>query len=231
VPDWEEIMGARLHGLGASAEQQSEIATELAGHLEDLYERARLEGLSEHEAAARALVVIGDEAELRRRISLALRGGEFMGDWKKSFWMPALFIAAAQLWIWKLIRWHMFEVALRNHHGGPIMLISPVSLMLEQTLVPILAGAIGGLWSWLAGGRFWQRLLAGLSIWLAVPVTLLMSAVIGLLRGFPPHYYWLAWWSQHFFRQTTLREVPYLLLGVFPFLLLKVHPPRAQAHS
>jgi len=224
-------MGARLQGLGVSAEQQSEIASELAGHLEDLYERARLEGLSEHEAAARALAVIGDEAELRRRISLALRGGEFMGNWRKSFWIPALFATAAHLWIGKLVFWHMYEVALRNSHGGALMLVSPVSLLLEQTLVPILAGVIGGLWSWLAGGGFWQRLLAGLSIWLAFPVTLLTSAVIGLLRGFPLHYPWLAGWCQCYFWQTTLRQGPYLLLGVFPFLLLKAHPPRAQARS
>lgn len=230
MPDWEQTMRARLQGLGATAEQQSEIASELAGHLEDLYERARLEGLSEHGAAARALAVIGDEAELRRRISFALRGGELMGNWKKSFWIPALFVTAAHLWIGKLIVWHIKGVALRNYHGGPVMLdTSSVSLMMG--LFPILAGAVGGLWSWLAGGRFWQRLLAGLSLWLAFPVTLLMTAAIGLARSFPPHYGWIANWSRVFFWSTTLHEGPYLLLGVFPFLLLKAHPPRVQAHS
>jgi hypothetical protein len=223
-------MGARLQGLGPSPEQRSEIATELAGHLEDLYERAQLEGLCEQEATARALAVIGDKADLRRRISLVLRGGEFMGNWKKSFWIPALFLMAAHLWIVKLIGWYMFEVALRNYHGGPLMVVSPVPPVLLNTLVPILAGMIGGLWSWLAGGGFWQRLLAGLWIWLASPVTLLIGAGIGLARGFGPHYYWLTGWS-HLFWQTTLREGPYLLLGVFPFLLLKVHPPCAQAQS
>ena len=225
-------MRARLQGLGASAEQQSEIASELAGHLEDLYERARREGLCEPEAAARALAVIGDEAELRRRISLVLRGGEFMGHWKKSFWLPALFVTAAHLWLWRLIYLaHMVEAALRNHHGGSLTLVPPVSPLFAHTLVPILAGVMGGLWSWLAGGGFWQRLLAGLALWLAYPVILLIGAGIGFARGFETHYYWLDGWFWYFIRQVTCRECPYLLLGVFPFLLLKVHPPRAQAHQ
>jgi hypothetical protein len=150
-----------------------------------------------------------------------LRGGEFMGNWKKSFWIPALFVTAAHLWTGKLIFWHAYAVALRNHHGGPVMLVSPVSPILLGTLGPILVGVIGGLWSWLAGGGFWQRLLAGISTWLASPVTLLMSAVVGILRGFPPHYLWLATWSHYFLWRDTLHEGPYLLLGVFPFLLLK----------
>ncbi len=227
MPDWEAIIRSRLQGLGASAEQQAEVASELAGHLEDLYERARIEGLTEQEAAARALAAIGDEAVLRRRISLALRGSEFAADWKSSFWMPALFVTAAHLWFVKLSFWYMLEHAIR-YPNGQLILQSPV-LPLGGVFFLILEGAMGGLLSWSAGGRFWQRLMAGLSTWLIHPVILVMSALIELAHGH--HFYWFGGMSLYGFWLDTLRLCPYLLLGVFPFLLLNVRRPRAPAHA
>jgi len=235
MPDWEEIMRTRLRGLGASAEQQSEIASEMAGHLEDLYERSRLEGLPEEEAVARALAVIGDEAELRRKISQALRDGEFVGDWRKCFWLPALFVTAVVDWAYALIsinRYNTYLDALQHSPAAIMTMVSTQShFLLLSVVIPILAAAIGGLWSWLAGGGFWQRLLAGLSPGLAVPATMLIGVAAGLFQGFPMHYRWVAGQLQCFFSLTTLHQFPYMLLGLSPFLLLKPHSPRRQAAS
>jgi hypothetical protein len=83
----------RLGGLGLTPAQEEEIVAELAGHLEELYEEKRAQGLGESEAGEavwRALDEVADWRRLARKIRRAKRKEENMNNRTKRFWLPAL---------------------------------------------------------------------------------------------------------------------------------------------
>ncbi len=88
--EWSALVREHLGGLNLAAAQQEEIVTELAGHLEDLYEEGRAQGLYESEAIERAFDEVADWQRLARKIRRAKREEENMNNRTKRFWLPAL---------------------------------------------------------------------------------------------------------------------------------------------
>jgi hypothetical protein len=68
MPDWRRFALEKLGALDLTSAESEEIASELAGHLEDLYEEYRAEGLPESRAIACALSLVSDWRELMRNI-------------------------------------------------------------------------------------------------------------------------------------------------------------------
>ena len=78
MPDWKALVFERLEALGLSPTQEEEIASELAGHLEDCYEECRTHGVGKSEAIERSLEQVASWPNLSRKIRGAKRKEEMM---------------------------------------------------------------------------------------------------------------------------------------------------------
>ena len=90
MPDWLQLLKSRLGALGLDPQREAEIVTEVATHLDDLYENFRQEGLGEEEAAQRALASVTDWCAFRRQIRSAEKWEGAMNQRTKSVWLPGL---------------------------------------------------------------------------------------------------------------------------------------------
>ena len=95
--DWRKLVRERLSGRGLAVAQQDEVVTELAGHLEDRFERERALGLDEPDAIRCALNEVDDWHALARRIHRARRQEDLMNYRTKSLWVPALVCTLAAM--------------------------------------------------------------------------------------------------------------------------------------
>ncbi len=99
MADWNKVVRERLSLVDLTPDEQKEIIAELAGHLEDLYEQCRRQGMSESQAVRRTTDEISNPARLARTIRRAKHQEGNMNDRTKHLWLPGLasLIAAAVL--------------------------------------------------------------------------------------------------------------------------------------
>ncbi len=144
-----------MGALGLRAEREDEIVTELAGHLQQLYEEFRLQGLPSEEARARALGAASDWAALQREISRAENEEDAMNHRSKSIWLPGwitLTLSMSLLALLDAVGLHPRIVWINN---------PPLIVSLPWLVVLPAVGALGAYLSRRARGRVWQRLIAG----------------------------------------------------------------------
>jgi len=151
MPDWKEIVGERL---GSRADAQA--VSELAAHLEEVYEEMRARGVSGAAAAEFALQEVQDWRVFAIAIRRA-REGNSMNYRTKSLWLPALatfFGASISLMVCQFF-------GLEPH----MVWIGKIGLTLYWVWLATLPlfGAIGALLSRRASGLISARLAAGLS--------------------------------------------------------------------
>jgi len=176
MPDWKVLIRGRL-GYHADAA----VVTELASHLEEVYETARAQGLSQASSNERALQEVGDWRVLAARIRRA-KGDDLMKRRICSFWLPALFtlvgasgsFVACQVF---RLRPHLYVLRDYGLHGA----IWTVELVLYWWWLAMLAvfGAIGAYLSMRSGGNLWDRLAASLSPSLFVITVMCVIFAIG----------------------------------------------------
>jgi hypothetical protein len=87
---WHQLPTERLDTLDLDTAEREEIVSELAGHLEDLYEQYREQGLPESCAITGALDEVSDWRELGRKIRRARREENEMNQRTKAVWIPGL---------------------------------------------------------------------------------------------------------------------------------------------
>src|SRR6266700_1595585 len=80
LPDWEQLVRAKLPGLHLRPERENEIVAELALEIEQVYAEAISGGATEPEAMRRAQNHLGDWQSLAARIDTAERGSR-RADW------------------------------------------------------------------------------------------------------------------------------------------------------
>lgn len=99
MADWNKVVRERLSLVDLSPAEQKEIIAELAGHLDDLYEQCRRQGMSESQAVRRTSDEISNPARLARTIAGAKHQEGNMNHRTKHLWLPGLasLIAAAVL--------------------------------------------------------------------------------------------------------------------------------------
>jgi predicted permease len=73
MPDWKVLIRQRLAPLGLNANRESELAEELAQHLEDHYRELRSGGASDREAYEGTLAELEDMSPLRTRVQAGQR--------------------------------------------------------------------------------------------------------------------------------------------------------------
>jgi len=217
MPDWKAVLLERMESLGLCPAQEEEIASELAGHVEDCYEEFRAQGICQSEAIERCLEQVGDGPNLTRKIRHAKHKEEMMNHRTKTFWLPALISLVAAMVLLMIST----QIALQ-----PRVLAEPVVTLRTSTtsysfaaylpwliLLPF-CGAAGAYLSRRAGGQPALRLVAGL-----FPVVVLFGlvTVLALIGQIVPfQHQWLAFVTALLFLMVPPSIA--LFLGVMPFL-------------
>jgi hypothetical protein len=227
MPDWREIVRARLTPLGLDAKGEEEIVAELAGHLEDVYEDWVRQGKSESEAAEFALSTAADWDEVRREIQVAANEEVIMNHRVKALWLPGACTIA------------LSDVLLRLLQGMPAA--PPVTwvwhgaylLVYWQWLLCLpLIGALGAYWSRRVGGKLLERALAAsfpALTWMGFPGLLLPFVLVFHwivyhdLKLAPPALFFLLGW--------VVLPGASLLLGALPFFRRGAEESRPVATS
>lgn len=185
MPNWRQLARARLGGLSLDPDREDEIVTELAHHLEDLYEDWCQRGVAAEEATARALDAVPDWAELRREIQYAEQGDDAMNQRTRNLWLPGMVTLAFSWGLLRLFYWAGLRPRIIWMDEHAFLWFSLPWLLVLPTI-----GALGAYWSRRVGGRPWERLLAGAFpavVWTVLfiaffPVAVLVDSHVSLVR-------------------------------------------------
>ena len=179
MPDWREIARRKLTPLALDADRQEEIITELADHLEDLYDDSVGQGRSEAEAVQCAMSNVADWDKLRREIRLAECKEVIMSYRFKALWLPG---ACTSVLSMLLLRWFQKASPAPSVIGlwrGTYLVIYWVWLL----CLPLI-GALGAYWSRRAGGRLLERLLSASFHVLGLTCLMVLVFCVGLVVDF-----------------------------------------------
>jgi hypothetical protein len=157
VRNWNALVCERFSGRGLTKLQQTEIVSELAAHLEDVYEHARSLGGTEAEAIFRALNEVDSWCQLSRDIRRTRKPEGKMNYRTRSLWLPGFATLTAAMGTLMIMTRFNIEPKM-IWHG---------SMAVVQLYLPWLAALpfIGGLGAYLsqrAQGQMGARLVAAL---------------------------------------------------------------------
>ena len=121
MSSWQQRVREHLEACGLPREIRGEIVVELAAHLEEIYEEARADDMTETAALKLALQQVGDWHVLAAGVIRAKSSEALMNHRTKSLWLPALvtFLGASvsltmsqiigiqprMLWLDRLVMW------------------------------------------------------------------------------------------------------------------------------
>jgi len=214
MPDSKKLVRERIGPCGLPPADRKEVVEELAAHLEEAYEAARSQGLTEAMAFELSLQEVRDWDVLAANIHNAKSEEDRMNHRTKSFWLPALAsFAAASLFLLVLTQISMeprFLVRLNSGLGR--------SFYFGWLCAQVLFGALGAFLSRRAGGTRATRVIAAVfpaivtfGVWaFVIPISALGEHNPFVLRH--PLYYALG-----FFVWVVPPGIT-LLLGAAPFL-------------
>lgn len=159
--DWEEIVRKRFRkDLGKLSR---DVISELADHLEDLYEDLRARGVCESEAFKLALADFPDSSMLARRIPKTKCRRELMNERTKQLWLPALVsLTLANVMLMALTRSSLEPRMIASISSSWFPGLSLAARYLPWlTLQPVISGVAAHL-SQRAGGSRKMRFTTGL---------------------------------------------------------------------
>lgn len=182
MPDWQELVRRRLSALALDAAERDEVQTELAGHLQELYESLRTQGLPEQAALSQTWAHVGDWEKLQRRIQLARQKEEMMTPRAGRLWLPSLvtlLVAMTMLPLLERLGFNPHFVFLRGSniitlHGGPRGQEHVFPVYTAWLLLLPFVGALGAYLSSRAGGTRSAIVVSGIFPALAFLVVLLL---------------------------------------------------------
>src|ERR1041385_8826542 len=100
MPDWGALIHAHLGSMNLPEATKEEVVTELAAHLQDIYEEKIAEGAGEGRALEFALEESANCRLLVKNIERAKRKEEIMNSRPKQFCLPALVsLTASMIWL------------------------------------------------------------------------------------------------------------------------------------
>jgi hypothetical protein len=155
VRDWNVLVRKRFTGRGLTELQQTEIVSELAAHLEDLYEHQRSLGITEADAISLALNEVDNWHQLSRNISRTRKVEGQMNYRTKSLWLPGFTTLMAAMGGLAIIS--RFSLEPRIYWHGPLAI---VQMHLPWLAILPIIGGIGAYLSRVANGNLKMRLAA-----------------------------------------------------------------------
>jgi hypothetical protein len=170
MPDWQKLVHERLTQRRSGKEMELEVTEELAHHLEDFYEAGLDRGLTENEAAQRALAEVRNWPRLARNIQFAREGGEMLKQRVQTLWVPGFVAAILTL-----------AVSVTVNRKASTLFAGPHRAMLVYaSWLLILAGigAFAACWSRRVGGSIANRAAAAL-----FPVATIFAALGSLVTN------------------------------------------------
>lgn len=190
--DWEAIVRQQLAGLSLEAEEEREVITELAAHLEETFDELRRQGLSEKTAVGRTLSQVKNWQSLRRKIQKARRREDAMTDRVRQVWLPGFFTLFLSMMLLMAIQFFGPKPLIVSTSGW--RMTAPVAVIYVPWLLSLLLiGAIGAYLAGRAGASLSATLLSILfpvlpySVFFVmwVPVSLILDDHIGhnTMRG------------------------------------------------
>jgi hypothetical protein len=98
--DWSKLIRERMGSMNLSEATKAEVVTELAAHLQDIYDAEIAEGAGEAHALKFALDQVANCRLLAKNIERAKRKEGIMNNRSKQFWLPALLsLSASMIWL------------------------------------------------------------------------------------------------------------------------------------
>lgn len=153
--DWNVLVRERFSGRGLTELQRTEIVSELAAHLQDLYEHERSLGITEAEAISRGLNEVNNWRQLSRNISRTRKAERLMNNRTKSLWLPGLTTLTAAMGGLAIIT--RFNLEPRIYWHGSLAV---VQMHLPWLAILPIIGGVGAYLSRLANGNLKMRLAA-----------------------------------------------------------------------
>ena len=162
MPDYQELVKARLGKLGLGTRREEEIVRELGEHLEDHAAALETSGVTRHEAVEEALKDVSNWGEFRAEILSAETEETNMNYRTKALWLPAL--CALTLSNVLLATIQIFGPLPHFYWLSRDMSMRPYFTFFVPWLItqPVV-GAIAAYWSRRAGGTVRYQLLAALA--------------------------------------------------------------------
>lgn len=155
--DWKKEVAGNLKNIGLPAREQEEVITELADYMQDRYEQALAEGMSDSEAVECCLDEAAGWRRMGQRIRRAKREEGVMNHRTKTLWVPGLAsLTLASVLLMALQRMAFLQPRIIWKDGGALVFYFAWWLLLP------LCGAAGAYLSRRAGGRGLISVAAGL---------------------------------------------------------------------
>jgi hypothetical protein len=210
MPDWSALVRERVGSLNLPRASEAEIVSELAAHLEDLYEELIAGGMNQSEALERALDQTSCR-ELANNIERLKRQEEMMNRRSQQIWFPSLVALALSMGCLMILQESSAQPQMPwNHAGAPLM------PYLWWIVTQPLMGAVSGYLSSRAQGPRAARFLAVLFPSVVMFGLWLIILTILIARGSEQPIQW-----ENFGLGLLLWVVVpglALLLGAWPFL-------------
>jgi hypothetical protein len=153
--DWKLLVHERLGLLCTNPQEQEEVVSELACHLEDVYKAKHAKGLPESEAIECALEELAGGRRLGRRIQNSKEGK--MNERTRKFWLPAFASITAACILVAVVAQLSYVPRIIVLRSEAAMLVYPIWLFGQ-----LLPGAVGAYFSRRAGGNRLTRLITGM---------------------------------------------------------------------
>lgn len=213
MPEWGDIVKARLGSLGLGAPCEEEIAAELAGHLEDVYEVSCRVGRSGDSALRRTLAEVPDWTAFSKQVRSAKLEADHFRTRLHTLWFPGVATGTlAGLVLAALQRTGFEPVIVMNNMESPLLVYGPWLLVLP------LIGGMGAYISRRFGGGWTTRILVALSPVLLMAAMMHLSLFLWLFIDRAEVTRSLHIWASMVLNWVFLPGIA-LLLGAMPFLL------------
>ena len=181
MPDWSKVVHDQLGRMVLGVSERSEIVEELAGHLEEIFDDLRRQGLSEEDSTRGCLLEVEDWREFGLRIEAARRKENLMNNRITQLWLPGLLTFILSMGLLALTQIFGPKPWVVTF-GHPPMAVVYIPWLLALPLV----GGIGAFLSRRAGGS-WQAVISSTTfpvlpflaaMLIVLPVSLIFDHVI-----------------------------------------------------
>ena len=170
--DWRELVRQRLSALALEDDSREEVFAELAGHLEETYDRLRGEGLSEKDAVLDTMSQVKDWRYLQEQICFARTKENPMTPRTRRLWLPSLVTLLLSMVMLPVLEWLGVKPQFLFLHGPHERTYVFTVYTVWLIMLPFV-GALGAYLSRRAGGTDSTVIISGLFPALAFFIALL----------------------------------------------------------